>query len=161
MDRVYWDSACFLGFLLEEPDRVRFCEEVLIDARDGRLQIVTSALTIAEVLAVRNKPKIPDDQRKIVERFFKNEFVIVTSVTRRTAEIARELVWDSNIKPKDAVHVAAAIEAKLSVLHTFDRGLIKKSGKVGGDAPLSIHMPNVISPRLPFSETDQEPKRVQ
>jgi predicted nucleic acid-binding protein len=159
MDRVYWDSVCFLGYLLEEEDKVSSCEEVLIDAQDGKLQIVTSALTIAEVLAVRNLPRVPSDQRQTVESFFKNDFILVRGITRRTAEVARGLVWDSGILPKDALHVAAALEAQLPMLHTFDGGLLKKSGKVGGIPVLQIQKPHVIAPRLPLVRRDVEEER--
>jgi predicted nucleic acid-binding protein len=148
MDRVYWDSDCFLGWLLEEADKVELCEEVLIEAEDGKIQIVTSALTIAEVLALRWQPKIPVSRRDAVEQFFKNEFLLVRTITRRTAESARELVWEGGIAPKDALHVATALEAKVPMLHSFDEGLQKKSQKVGGTPLLQIKKPHVVSPRL-------------
>jgi len=156
MHRVYWDSDCFLGWLLEDAGKVDSCEEVLIDAQDGRLQIVTSALTIAEVLALRFQPKIPADRRVVVEGFFKNEFILVRTITRRTAESARELVWSYNIAPKDALHVATALEAKMPMLHTFDVGLLNKSEMVGGSPLLQIKKPHVISPRLPLRKPDAD-----
>lgn len=156
MDRVYWDSDCFLGWLLEDAGKTDSCEEVLIDDQDGRLQIVTSALTIAEVLALRFQPKIPVDRRTAVEGFFKNEFIIVRTVTRRTAENARELVWTHGIAPKDALHVATALEAKLPMLHTFDGGLLNKTEKVGGTPLLQIKTPHVVSPRLPLRNPDAD-----
>jgi len=148
IDRVYWDSDCFLGWLLEEADKCDSCEEVLVEAESGKLQIVTSALTIAEVLALRWKPRIPADRRDTVEKFFKHEYILVRTITRRTAEAARDLVWDGGIAPKDALHVAAAIEAKVPMLHSFDEDLRKKSGSVGGSPVLQIHRPHVIAPRL-------------
>jgi len=47
---VYWDSDPFLGWLQEEPDKVTACAGVVSDAENGQTIIVTSALTIAEVL---------------------------------------------------------------------------------------------------------------
>lgn len=129
---------------------------MLADAEDGKLQIVTSALTIAEVLALRGQPKIPASRCEAVERFFKNEFILVRTITRRTAEKARELVWENGIAPKDALHVATALEAKLSTLHSFDRGLQGKSEKVGGEPPLQIKRPHVISPRLKLMDPSCE-----
>ena len=159
MDRVYWDSVCFLGWLLEESDKKDSCEEVLIEAEDGKLQIVTSALTLAEVLALRWKPKIPADRRTTVENFFKKEFILVRGVTRRTAESARDLVWDHSIAPKDAIHVATALEAGVPMLHTYDDGLIGKSKKVGGTPVLQIAAPHVISPRLKLKQRDVDEDR--
>jgi predicted nucleic acid-binding protein len=150
IDRVYWDSDCFLGWLLDEVDKVDSCEEVLAEAEDGRVQIVTSALTIAEVLALRWQPKIPKDRRETVENFFKKPFVLVRPITRRTAETARDIVWEGGIDPKDALHVATALEAKVPMLHSFDEKLQRNSGKVGGSPLLQIRKPHVISPRLPL-----------
>ena len=51
-----------------------------------------------------------------------------------------EVVWDNSIKPKDAVHVATALNTKCTVLETFDKGLLEESGKVG-NPPLTIPKP--------------------
>jgi hypothetical protein len=53
-------------------------------------------------------------------------------------------VWDNGIKPKDAVHVATALDAKLTILETFDGDLIGKSVTLG-NLPLVIRKP--IQPR--------------
>ena len=51
-----------------------------------------------------------------------------------------EVVWDNSIKPKDAVHVATALNTTCTVLETFDKGLLEESGKVG-NPPLTIRKP--------------------
>lgn len=147
IERVYWDSDCFLGFLQEELDKVADCEQVLQAAQDGTLQIVTSTLTIAEVLRVKKKQPIQKDKRDEVVNFFKNPYIIARNVTRKTAELARDMVWDHGIAPKDAIHVATAIEAGLLRLHTFDQDLLNKSGKVGNPL-LIIEKPSVAQPKL-------------
>jgi len=58
-DHRYWDSDCFLGWLQAEADKERECQDVLEAAKDGRVRIVTSALTIAEVLMVKGKSLFP------------------------------------------------------------------------------------------------------
>jgi predicted nucleic acid-binding protein len=62
------------------------------------------------------------------------------NVTRLVAESAQDLVWDHGVKPKDAIHVATALEAKVQALETFDDGLLKKSRKIGVP-PLLIRKP--------------------
>ncbi|MCO5146024.1 MAG: type II toxin-antitoxin system VapC family toxin [Aquamicrobium sp.] len=152
---VYWDSDCFLGWLLSEPDKRDFCAEVIQEAEDGKLTIVTSALTLAEVLAIRYQPKIPSTKKELVERFFKNDWIAVRPLTRRVSEKARELVWDHGIAPKDACHVASALSESVGQLHTFDRDLIGKSEKVGGDPLLRIVKPQVKQPRLQFGAKER------
>ncbi len=59
------------------------------------------------------------------------------------------MVWDRGIKPKDAIHIATALDAHrlmdkgIEQFDIFDKGLIKKSGLVGGDPPLKIDQPNL------------------
>lgn len=133
VDVRYWDSVVFLALFLAEPGRVEACEAALEEAEKGKVLIVTSALTLAEVLALRGEPRLLPDAalKKLVIEFFKNEYIAVQNVTRSVAETARDLVWDFGIKPKDAVHVASALSVKAPVLETFDGGLVAKSGKVG------------------------------
>lgn len=131
MRTVYWDSDCFLGWLQDEVDKADLCAHVLDECRAGKTRLVTSALTIAEVLALKGQRPIPVDRRLVVEDFFKHSFIIVRSVTRRTSENARKYVWEHGVKPKDAIHIATAIEAGLDDLHTFDGDFIKQSGKHG------------------------------
>jgi len=149
VDRRYWDSDCFLGWLLAEKGKEEHCREVLTAAEDGKVQIVTSALTIAEVLALRGRQRIPATDREKVEAFFRSEYIVVRNITRRVSEAARSYVWDHGVKPKDALHVATAIDAGLPLLNTFDKPLIKKSGKLG-DPPLVIAVPKWEEPKLPM-----------
>lgn len=147
MQKVYWDSDCFLGWLQEEADKQALCKQVISEAEVGNLKILTSALTIAEVLMLKGHDRIPADRSAVVRDFFKQPYISVRSLTRRTAELAQSLVWSSGVYPKDAVHVATALEAETAVIHTFDERLIKKSGLVGG-APLVIQKPSVRAPQL-------------
>lgn len=138
-----------MGYLQEEGDKVDACEEVLQAAEDGKVVIVTSALTIAEVLALKGRDKIPAERRSKVELFFRNEYIDVINITRRIAEAARSFVWDYGVLPKDALHVATAIDVRLTLLNTFDMPLVKKSGKIG-QPPLVIAKPTWQEPKLPM-----------
>ena len=40
--------------------------------------------------------------------------------------MARDVVWDSNIKPKDAIHVATCAYYRIRILHSFDTDLFGK-----------------------------------
>jgi predicted nucleic acid-binding protein len=127
----YWDANAFLAYFQEEEGRVDSCEAVLELAEQGKVQIVTSALTLSEVLALRGKKRLPPNalmKKKVID-FFKNEYIAVQNVTREVAELSRDLVWDHGIKPKDAVHVASAIAADVTVFETYDRPLVTKGNK--------------------------------
>jgi predicted nucleic acid-binding protein len=137
---IYWDSAAFLAYFQEEEGRVELCQGTLERAEAREILIVTSSLTLAECLWLRNNPPIPRDRADIVRRFFRRSFIRVRNVTRTVAEEAQVLVWDHGIRPKDAIHVATALEAKVPTIETFDEPLIGKSNIVG-KPPLVIRTP--------------------
>jgi predicted nucleic acid-binding protein len=147
VEKVYWDSDCFLGFLQEDEGKVDLCGQVLQAAEDGDVLIITSALTLAEVLAVKKKEKIQKERRDDVINFFKNDYIVVRNLDRRISEIARDIVWDNGILPKDACHVATTIFLGLDKLHTFDKKLIAKTGQVG-EPRIIIEEPSVYAPKL-------------
>lgn len=141
MTKRYWDSDAFIGWLAREDDKVSECRAVIRAAEEGKTMLITSALTLAEVLWLRGKPPIPAEDAETVQRFFEHDYIAVVDVDRAMAEEARKLVWGHGIAPKDAIHVATAIDIEVDRMETFDRDLIKKSGTVG-NPPLEIGPPN-------------------
>lgn len=137
---VYWDSDAFLGHLQEEPGKVELCAGTLQRAKRGDAVIVTSALTLAEVLWRRGGPRLPEDKADTLNRFFRLSYIRVRNVTRSLAERAQQIVWSNGVKPKDAIHVVSALEIGAAALETFDEGLLKKSGQIG-NPPLVIRIP--------------------
>lgn len=131
-DLIYWDSATFLAYFQQEEGRHQLCQGTLERAEAGEVGIITSALTIAECLWLRGTIPIPKNRAEILRRFFRKSYIRVRNVTRSTSELAQDVVWDHGIKPKDAIHVATAIEAKIGVIETFDEPFIGKSGTIGG-----------------------------
>jgi predicted nucleic acid-binding protein len=71
------------------------------------------------------------DKAALVRKFFRRSYIRVRNVTRLVSESAQDLVWNHGIRPKDAIHVATAIDSNAAALETFDCGLLKKSGTVG------------------------------
>ncbi len=140
-ERRYWDSDCFLGWLEQENDKAEACKQVLELSKRGKIEIVTSALTLAEVLRMRGHARITLERRTTVREFFGRRYIIVIPILREIAERSQDLVWDHGIKPKDALHVASAISAGLKLFNTFDIDLISKSGTIGGSV-LVIEKPN-------------------
>jgi predicted nucleic acid-binding protein len=140
VELVYWDSDAFLGWLQAEPGKVELCAGTLKRADEGEVLIFTSALTIAEVLWMRGAPMIPKDKAEIVRKFFRRSYLRVRNVTRAVAEEAQDLVWNHGIRPKDAIHVATALDSGVAALETFDEQLLKKTMTLG-NPPLIIRKP--------------------
>jgi predicted nucleic acid-binding protein len=125
-DKIYWDSNAFLAWLQNEAEREAACRDTLDAAQRGDFLIVTSALTLAEVLWLRGAPRLTEDKANLLNRFFRRSSMRVVNLDRKIAQRAQRLVWESGIKPKDSVHVATALQYECSILETFDGPLITK-----------------------------------
>jgi len=77
------------------------------------------------------RPPLPSNIRDEVTNFFKNDFIYVHNVTRRLAEDTRNLVWNAQVDPKDAIHVATAIQSSIPLLNTYDGKLLARNGVIG------------------------------
>jgi predicted nucleic acid-binding protein len=145
----YWDSSCFLGWFKGEPEKKVNCEGVIRAAERGEVKIITSALTLVEVLYLKGSPKIPADKATLVKDFFDRSYIITVNLDREIAVRAQEFVWKFGIHHKDAIHIATADYVKTKYLDTFDNELIAYSGKLG-DPPLIISKPSLpFEPPLP------------
>ena len=131
-EKIYWDSATFLALLQAENGRVQTCIDTLQAANDGQYLIVTSALTIAEVLWMKGAPKVTEDKAEIINQFFRRSSIRVVNVDRRIAQSAQRLVWDNGIRPKDAIHIATAQKYECAIFETFDGQLAVKGGGITG-----------------------------
>ncbi|PSB20207.1 PIN domain-containing protein [Phormidesmis priestleyi ULC007] len=127
----YWDSCTFLGYLKAEADKVDGCVSVLKHAEKGSVKIVTSSLSLVEVIKLKKREPISREDEEKIRRFFMHKWIVLQDVDRKISELARELVWEHVLRPYDAVHVATAIRAKVNHIDTFDDDLIKLSEKLG------------------------------
>ncbi len=128
---VYWDSDVFLARINEDKSSAEMagCNDVWAMCEKGLLHIVTSTLTTAEVIFKKGTLKLDPSKRQSVSNFFRQDFISQKPLTREIAELARDVVWDSNILPKDAVHVATCAFYQIRSLHSFDGNLVGK-GKI-------------------------------
>jgi predicted nucleic acid-binding protein len=150
----YWDADPFIAWLTPEEDKADACQPVIHAAERGEIVIVTSVLTLTEVIRLRNKVPLPRDVRDKIEAFFRHEWIVVRQLDRFLAEDARELYWDGLVDSKDAVHVATALRAGVVQLDTFDEGLLRRDGTIG-DPPLRIWQPNMPEQTTWLDKTEQ------
>jgi len=152
LPKRYWDSSCFLAWLLPEPSRVPACRGVLHAAERGELVIVTSAIALTEVVKLKGQPRLKAEQEKKIKAFFENDYIVVRNADRFTAEAARDLIWQhSHLNHKDAIHLATAIRYRVETLDTFDSDLLSLNGQLQG-VQLTIGTPHAAEQEeLPFS----------
>jgi predicted nucleic acid-binding protein len=139
----YWDSSVFIAWLTPEEDRAQLCKGVISAAEAGSIQIVTSAVTLIEVIRLKNSKGLDADRRGEITDFFQQDYLAIRNVEPFLAEQARQLIWTYGLHWKDATHVATALKHGVSRMDSFDEDLIGKSF----DGRLTIGKPD-----LPFVE---------
>ena len=159
MAREYWDTCLFLAYLRNRPE-----EQDTVDVIDTLLRralapasdvtIVVSPMVVAEL--PRRETDDPDQQRTIDDLFQANHpnvLVVAGSlpVGLRASEIGSE---HPGITPSDAMHIAAALAARVGVFLTLDgmrrrgrarrKDLLQYDGLIG-HPPLAIRPPEMPS----------------
>jgi predicted nucleic acid-binding protein len=165
-DPVYFDSCLFIE-LLQQADQKRFdqCEALREQAQKGDIIIVTSALTITEVNKLPELGGLPEDQSKKILEFFENPYIVVRAVDRRTAEDAHHFTRTHGLTNIDAIHIATALNSRVSVLYTYDsakkrrKGLLSHNLKIG-NPPLRIERPPDPLKGTLFDES-KKPKKAE
>ena len=144
MRKVYCDADVFIGWFNEEDDKVKACRGLVDASEKGEVQIITSALTLTEVIKIKGKQPLPQSKEETIKGFFEREFVSIVNVDRRTAEFARDLIWHyPHLNPKDSIHVAtASMTEDVDVLYTFDDDLLRLNGQLG-EPSLRISIPDI------------------
>ncbi len=141
---LYWDACVFISAIQQTAGCSPVIEAILDLAKAEKVFVVTSALTIAEV--VKESRDNADSNRSAtdavrIREFFENDFVTIRNVDRLIAEQAGDIVRQHNIKPPDAIHAATALSSKCGCLHTYDKKLLRFDGQIGWPA-LSIKPPS-------------------
>ena len=135
----YWDSVCFLGILNNEQDKAEICKQHLKCAEQGKMIIVTSAITLAEVVRVSGRNRLDSKNEELIHKFFQSDFIEVRDCSRKIAEEARKLLWKyEHLQYKDAIHAATAVHFKIKTLHTYDDDLLRMNGDLHIDESTNI-----------------------
>lgn len=141
VNRRYWDSSCFLAWLKAEPDKIDDCRGIIQACENGKLQLITSTFTLAEVLFLKPAPRIPMAESQKIRAFFERRYIIPISLDRNVAEKAQDLFWEYGLKPQDAVHAASAFFSGVKILDTFDPDFLRLNQKIG-NPPMQIGRPH-------------------
>ena len=117
------DTLVFIYFIEEHYQFLPLLEPFFIEVNEGRREIITSALTLLEVLVVPYR----SGNHLLAERY---EALLTRSRGVRVAEISRDhlraaaqLRATTGVKTPDALQLAAAMAAGCSSFLTNDRDL--------------------------------------
>lgn len=115
--RVYLDANVFIAYLANEPGRGPVVASLFEDAKRGRIELLTSVLTVTEVAFVASEQTSsnPNAEEDAIAKLWVPESPVkLTDISMRVAERAREIVRVTNrsgirgVKPPDAIHLASA-----------------------------------------------------
>ena len=170
---IYWDSCVFLDRLKRHKDRIGLLEKITDAAAAGHFLIVTSSVTIAEVIKLPTLPLMLQEQVKQIELYFENAWISVRIVDEVIAKAAAEIRREHGLKTCDAIHLATALHFKIPTFHTYDGlnedGTIKDrpcllafDREFGVDAKMRIIIPEDPNPQPPPAQPNlfPEPARI-
>lgn len=132
--KYYWDACAWIALIKQEAGRFDACRHAIEQAEAGKVEIWTSAFTLAEVYKRRvdgGSAFIDASKDKDFEDYIEKDFVQIVQVDVDVGTAARRLLraYPEIGKPQDAIHVATALLNDLDELHTFDRAdLLSLSG---------------------------------
>ena len=153
---VYWDSCVFIDAIEPnvKPDRHAILKQIIDEAKDGKIILVSSLLVLAEVRVLAGSSETVIRQTELIRDFFENDYIVLRPFDNATALRAACIGRDHNVKPYDSVHLATALQAGCKIFHTYDgdcktkpnKGkLLKLDKKIGGSSPLRIMEPSPLS----------------
>jgi predicted nucleic acid-binding protein len=117
------DTAVFIYFIEEEPRYLPLIAPLFQQADSGKRELVTSAVTILEVLVVPYRAgdvQLADRYELLLTR---SRGIRMVDVTRDQLRAAAQLRAATGMKVPDALQIAAALSADCGTLLTNDRGL--------------------------------------
>lgn len=138
--RIYWDSCVFLNYVNQTPDKLPAIDQLLLNARNGEVEILTSVLAVAEVaFAAQEKAQgqlDPETEKKIQALWTPPAPVQLVEFHVLIAEGARGLIRSAlgqgwSLKPYDAVHLATAQRMRAGKVHTYESKWRRYSGMIG------------------------------
>jgi predicted nucleic acid-binding protein len=137
--RICWDSNCFIAHFSEEPGRVEVCNGNLQAAESGEIELYTSFMSLVETVRV---PGSADEKaEEQIQSFFENQYIHKVQLEWFIAREARRLQRLTNLKGRDAVHLATALQVRAEVLHTYDKDDLLKLDCNALDIPIRIEEP--------------------
>ncbi len=160
---LYWDSCIFLAWLKDEKrpgDEMAGLASIAREVEKKNFSVITSVITIAEILTGRSGEEVVADFRKLFQRSNFQLINVDERIATKGSEIRNHYIEKAkrekvpSIRFADSLHLATAITSGASRFHTFDgshekRGLLDLNGDVAG-YPLVIEKPGTAQKEFDF-----------
>ena len=126
MIRVFWDTNLFIYMLEDYGTLTKQVRALLLGVEERRAHIVTSTMTLGELLV---KP-LRDGRRDVAEKYHEvlaSEAVTLVSFDEQCAWQYAQIRQDKSIQRVDAIQLACAAQAKCNLFITNDDRLSRKN----------------------------------
>ena len=125
MSRIFFDTNLFIYLLEDAGDRGARVSEIVERMSERRDELLTSTLTLAEVL-VKPLSAGDHDWADRYERYLNTPGVSMLPFDRASARIYAQLRRDKALSPPDAIQLACAASARCDLFITNDERLSRK-----------------------------------
>ena len=160
---LYWDSCIFLAWLKDEnraEGEMSGLMSVVREIEKKKFSVITSVITITEVLPVSSGPEVITKFKELFQRSNFQMINVDERIASKASEIRNHYVTESKQGKRqslgfaDILHLATAINIEASIFHTFDgsgekQGLLDLNGDVAG-YPLVIEKPSTAQKEFDF-----------
>jgi len=137
------DTAVFIYFIEEHPQLLAQILPLFEEADRGHRALVTSALTLLEVLVVPYRAGDLPLAERYEALLTKSRGIHVTEITRDELRTAAHLRAITGISTPDALQLASAIGANCRTFITNDRRLPQIPGRAGS-AVVGLHQRSAV-----------------
>ena len=117
------DTAVFIYFIEEAPDFLPIVAPLFQDADTGNRELVTSAVTLLEVLVVPYRASDHTLAERYEALLTRSRGVRLIDLTRDQLLSAAQLRAATGVRTPDALQMAAALSARCTAFITNDRRL--------------------------------------
>lgn len=121
--RLGVDTAPFIYYIEENPTYLALVAPIFLAADAGRIALVTSTITVSEVLIHPLRLRADNLRDEYLDLFLNSANLEIQSIDIEVAQRAAELRVAHNIRLPDALQIAAALHAGCTAFLTNDRQL--------------------------------------
>lgn len=119
--RLYLDTAVFIYFVERNPRYFDFCDEIFRRVEEGRIEAMTSTLTMTEILVQPYKMKKDELVLKFYSLFSTYPHLKWIDLTLGISDLAAKVRAERHMKTPDAIHGASALFSGATGLVCNDR----------------------------------------
>jgi len=122
------DTALFIYFIEEHPQFLQLIEPLFEEADTGKRELVTSALTLLEVMVIPYRAGDLELANRCEQLLTRSRGVSLIDISREQLRDAAQLRAAAAMRTPDAIQLAAAIGAGCTAFVTNDRRIPRVAG---------------------------------